>query len=88
MRATRFGWAGENGFAEVDFGPGDYQYKRQLSTTQRMLERGVIAGASCPAPCAARNTHVRATIERLPQERIAALPGKAMRKLDLMRALA
>ena len=28
---------------KVDFGPGDYQYKRQLSTGQRMLERGVVA---------------------------------------------
>jgi hypothetical protein len=31
---------------------------------------------------------LRAGIERLPQPRLAALPGKAMRKLDLMRALA
>jgi hypothetical protein len=30
---------------------------------------------------------LRTRLERLPQPRLAALPGKAMRRLDLMRAL-
>jgi len=81
-------WAAENGFAEVDFGAGDYQYKRQLSTTQRMLERGVMAGASLSGALRRTEHALRARIERVPQARLAALPGKAMRKLDLMRALA
>lgn len=81
------GWAGDNGITEIDFGPGDYQYKRQLSTGQRMLERGVIAGNSWSATVRRAEHAIRARLERLPQERIAALPGKAMRKLDLMRAL-
>ena len=82
------GWAGEHGLSEVDFGPGDYQYKRQLSTTQRMLERGVIAGASVSGLVRRGELALRAGIERLPNPRLAALPGKAMRRLDLMRALA
>jgi CelD/BcsL family acetyltransferase involved in cellulose biosynthesis len=81
-------WAAENGFAEVDFGTGDYQYKRQLSTTQRMLDRGVMAGASWSGAVRRTQHALRARIERLPQARLASLPGKAMRKLDLMRALA
>jgi CelD/BcsL family acetyltransferase involved in cellulose biosynthesis len=81
------GWAGDNGVAEVDFGVGDYQYKRQLSTTQRMLERGVIAGATWSGAMRRAEHAVRARIERLPHAHFAALPGKAMRRMDLMRAL-
>lgn len=81
------GWAADNGIAEVDFGPGDYQYKRQLSTGQRMLGYGVIAGASASGLLRQTTYAMRAGIERVPHTRIAALPGKAMRRLDLMRAL-
>jgi CelD/BcsL family acetyltransferase involved in cellulose biosynthesis len=81
-------WAANNGFAEVDFGVGDYQFKRQLSTSQRMLARGVIAGTSLSGAVRHAEHAVRAGIERLPQPRLAALPGKAMRRLDLVRALA
>lgn len=81
-------WAAEHGFAEVDFGAGDYQYKRQLSTIQRMLERGVIAGASWSGAVRRAEHALRAHIETLPQPRLAALPGKVMRRIDLVRALA
>jgi CelD/BcsL family acetyltransferase involved in cellulose biosynthesis len=81
-------WAAEHGFAEVDFGTGDYQYKRQLSTTQRQLEHGVIAGASWSGAVRRAEHALRTRLENLPQPRLAALPGKAMRRLDLMRALA
>lgn len=81
------GWAGENAIAEVDFGPGGYQYKRQLSTSQRMLAFGVISGASVSGALRRTQYSVRAGLERLPQARVAALPGKAMRRLDLIRAL-
>jgi CelD/BcsL family acetyltransferase involved in cellulose biosynthesis len=81
------GWAGDNGVAELDFGPGDYQYKRQLSTGQRMLERGVVAGASWSGAVRRVQNFVRANVERWPSPPLAALPGKAMRRLDLMRAL-
>jgi CelD/BcsL family acetyltransferase involved in cellulose biosynthesis len=81
------GWAGDSGIAEIDFGPGDYQFKRQLSTGQRMLERGVVAGSSWSATVRRMEHAVREQFERLPQPRLAELPGKAMRRLDLMRAL-
>lgn len=81
------GWAGENGVAEVDFGPGDYQYKRQLSTTQRMLEHGVVTGLSLSGAVRRAELAVRTNVERLNNAKIATLPGKAMRRIDLMRAL-
>lgn len=81
------GWAGDNGLREVDFGPGDYQFKRQLATGQRMLQRGVVAGASFAGALRRAEYAARARIERLPQPRLAALPGKAMRRIDLLRAL-
>jgi CelD/BcsL family acetyltransferase involved in cellulose biosynthesis len=81
------GWAGDNGLREVDFGPGDYQFKRQLSTSQRTLERGVVTGGSLAGALRCTEYALRARIERLPHRRIAALPGKAMRRLDLVRAL-
>jgi len=81
------GWAGDNDISEVDFGPGDYQYKRQLSTTQRMLLHGVVAGPSFSGVMRRGVQTLRSGIERLPNAKIAALPGKAMRRLDLMRAL-
>lgn len=81
------GWAADNGYAEVDFGPGDYQYKRQLSTTQRTLRRGVVEAGSWSGAVRRVEHAVRAHMERLPQQKLAELPGKAMRRLDLMRAL-
>lgn len=80
-------WAAGNGFAEVDFGPGDYQYKRQLSTGQRQLEWGCVAGLSLSGAVRRAEYALRASVERLPDPRVAALPGKAMRRVDLMRGL-
>lgn len=82
------GWAGENGVREIDFGPGDYRYKRQLATTQRALAWGVVAGASVSGLMRRAQYALRTQLERAPSARLAALPGKAMRRLDLMRALA
>jgi CelD/BcsL family acetyltransferase involved in cellulose biosynthesis len=81
------GWAADHGIAEVDFGPGDYQYKRQLSTSQRMLGYGVVSGTSFSGMMRRTTYAVRNGLERTPHTRLAALPGKAMRRLDLMRAL-
>lgn len=90
VQLTRWliGWAADKGLAEVDFGPGDYQYKRQLASTQRMLERGVASRLSLSGMVRSAEHALRTHIERLPQPTLAALPGKAMRRLDLMRALA
>lgn len=80
-------WAADNGFAEVDFGAGDTQYKRQLATSQRMLAWGAATRLSWSGAVRTTQFALRAGIEKLPHKNIAALPGKAMRKLDLLRAL-
>lgn len=78
-------WAADNGLDEVDFGPGDYQYKRQLSTGQRMLAWGSAAGPSVSGLVRRAAYAARARIER--GGRFAALPGKAMRRIDVLRGL-
>lgn len=80
-------WAAGQGLSEVDFGIGDYQFKRHLSTGQRMLEWGAQSRPSLSAVVRQAQFAVRARVEALPQKRLAALPGKAMRRLDLMRGL-
>lgn len=82
------GWAGDNAIAEVDFGPGEYRYKRQLATAERAIMHGVAATTSWSGAIRRGEYALRARIERMPEPRLAALPGKAMRKLDLIRALA
>jgi len=81
-------WAAEQGVAEVDFGPGDYQYKRQLATGQRILAWGALTRPSLSGIARSASFALRAGVEKLPQARVAALAGKAMRRFDLMRALA
>lgn len=81
-------WAAGEGLSEVDFGVGDYQFKRHLTTGQRALAWGVLGRASMSATLRRAEIGVRARLEALPNPKLAALPGKAMRRLDLMRALA
>ena len=81
-------WAAGQGLAEVDFGVGDYQFKRHLCTAQRPLEWGAATRPSWSGALRRAQIGLRSRIEALPQKKLAALPGKAMRRLDLMRALA
>jgi CelD/BcsL family acetyltransferase involved in cellulose biosynthesis len=81
-------WAADQGIREVDFGSGDYQFKRQLATTQRSLVWGAASRPSWSGAVRQAEFAVRAGLERSANPRLAALPGKAMRRLDLMRALA
>lgn len=80
-------WAAQNGLSEVDFGGGDYQFKRHLATGQRRIEWGSLARPSWSGAVRDAEFALRARMERMPQERFATLPGKAMRRLDLMRGL-
>lgn len=81
-------WAGDNGHSEVDFGPGGYQYKRQLATGQRELTSGAASGPTLSGLARRAAYAARAQLERAPQKALAELPGKAMRRIDLMRGLA
>ncbi len=81
-------WAAEHGVDEVDFGPGEYQYKRQLSSGQRMLSWGTASGPSLSGLVRRAAYATRARVERVRNTQLAGLPGKAMRRVDVMRGLA
>jgi CelD/BcsL family acetyltransferase involved in cellulose biosynthesis len=87
---TRFmvEWAADNGYAAVDFGTGDYRYKREFGNPAGALGWGYIGGASLAAALRGVEFTGRGLLERLPVAAIAAAPGKLMRRLDVMRGLA
>jgi CelD/BcsL family acetyltransferase involved in cellulose biosynthesis len=81
-------WAADNGFSEVDFGAGDYRYKRELTTTTRQLAWGFLARPSLAGAVRAAECAARAYAEKHPNwGRWSELPGKAMRRLDAERGL-
>jgi CelD/BcsL family acetyltransferase involved in cellulose biosynthesis len=87
---TRFlvEWAADNGFVEVDFGPGDYRYKREFGEPGRELGWGYAGRPSVSASIRAIELGGRRIVEAVPITSLAAIPGKIMRRLDVMRGLA
>jgi CelD/BcsL family acetyltransferase involved in cellulose biosynthesis len=72
---------------ELDIGPIDYGYKSRFTDVLRPVGHGFV-GAPGPATLVrAAEYGVRRAAERLPLGRVSAWPGKAMRRLDLWRAL-
>jgi CelD/BcsL family acetyltransferase involved in cellulose biosynthesis len=80
-------WAADNGFAEVDFGPGESQYKRVLTLTQRELGRGFVATASFSGLLRKAEYAACTWARRIPSATWAELPSKAMRRMDVLRGL-
>ena len=80
-------WAAEQGLAELDLGPGDYRFKVSLANRRRPVGHGYV-GRFAPATLVrAAEYGVRQVVEALPLGRFSELPGKAMRRLDVLRAL-
>lgn len=80
-------WMPDAGYSRLDLGCGDYRFKRELSNIQVRTGYGFV-GTPSPATLARKLAYsLRGAAERLPLGRASALPGKAMRRLDLMRAL-
>ncbi len=80
-------WAADRGMAELDLGPGDYRFKLSLANVQRPIGHG-FGGRLAPATLVrAVEYGVRSAAEALPLGRLSALPGKAMRRMDLRRGL-
>jgi CelD/BcsL family acetyltransferase involved in cellulose biosynthesis len=74
-------------YRELDFGPVDYGFKARFANVQRPVGHG-FTGAPSPAMLMrAAQYGVRRAAERLPLGRASAWPGKAMRRMDLLRAL-
>jgi CelD/BcsL family acetyltransferase involved in cellulose biosynthesis len=80
-------WAPGHGVRELDLGPGDYRFKQSLANVKRDVAHGYIGRPSAAALARGAAYRVRATAEALPLGRFSALPGKAMRRLDLIRSL-
>lgn len=80
-------WGAVQGHREMDLGPGDYRFKLQLANRTRELAHGFVGRPSPATLVRSAQYGVRNAAEALPLGRVSALPGKAMRRLDLWRGL-
>lgn len=81
-------WAADNGYRAVDFGIGDYRYKREFGEPIGALGWGFVSRPSLAATLRGLEFSGRSLLESTPIGAIAAAPGKVMRRLDVMRGLA
>jgi CelD/BcsL family acetyltransferase involved in cellulose biosynthesis len=80
-------WMDGQPYERMDFGPGDYRFKRELSNARQGVMHGFV-GVPSPATLVRGAAYgVRRAAEALPLGPVSALPGKAMRRLDLLRGL-
>jgi CelD/BcsL family acetyltransferase involved in cellulose biosynthesis len=80
-------WMDGRPYSRLDLGCGDYRFKRELSNRQVHTGYGFV-GTPSPATLVRSVAYgLRGAAESLPLGRASALPGKAMRRLDLLRAL-
>ncbi len=71
----------------LDLGAGDYRFKREFSNARQTVVFGFL-GSPSPATFVRQAAYgVRHMAESLPLGRMSELPGKAMRRLDLLRGL-
>jgi CelD/BcsL family acetyltransferase involved in cellulose biosynthesis len=80
-------WAAAEGMHELDLGPGDYRFKRSLANRTREVAHGFVGRPSGATLARSAAYGVRAVLEALPLGSASALPGKAMRRLDVLRSL-
>lgn len=80
-------WGAARGITEVDLGPGDYRFKLSLRSGVRPLGYGFVGRASASTAARWAQFRVRDAAEALPLGRWSHLPGKAMRRMDLLRTL-
>lgn len=81
-------WAGSNGIVEVDFGAGDYRYKREFANSERRYLWGFLAPPNLSGALRGLAYRGRSLIEALPPGPLAEAPGKLMRRIDVVRGLA
>lgn len=80
-------WMDDTPYTSIDFGPGEYRFKRQLSNAECLMGHGFVGRPGASALVRSAAYGIRETAERLPLGKVSALPGKAMRRYDLIRAL-
>ena len=80
-------WAAARGMAELDLGPGDYRFKLSLANRTRAVTYGFVGLPSAASFVRGATYRLRDLAEAMPLGAASALPGKAMRRLDLIRSL-
>ena len=74
--------------AEFDLGAGDYRFKQSLASVAARGRLRLCGPRLAPATAVRAAAYgVRDAAEALPLGRASAWPGKAMRRIDLMRGL-
>ena len=74
-------------YRRLDLGAGDYRFKRELSNRQQMVSFGFMGAPSVSTLARKAVYRVRDIAESLPLGPVSALPGKAMRRIDVLRGL-
>jgi CelD/BcsL family acetyltransferase involved in cellulose biosynthesis len=80
-------WMDSSPWSIFDLGAGDYEFKLRLSNSRRTVAHGYVGRPSPAAFVRAAEYGVRSAAERLQLGAISDLPGKAMRRMDILRAL-
>ena len=80
-------WMDKTPYDRLDLGYGDYRFKRELANSQVGVMHGFVGLPSTATFVRHAAYGVRSAAEALPLGPISALPGKAMRRLDLIRGL-
>jgi len=80
-------WMDKTPYDRLDLGYGDYRFKRELANTQVEIMHGFVGLPSTATFVRHAAYGVRRAAESLPLGPVSALPGKAMRRLDLIRGL-
>lgn len=80
-------WMDEAPYDRLDLGAGDYRFKRELANRQVEVAHGFVGSPSAAALMRQAAYGLRRVAETLPLGSVSELPGKAMRRLDLLRGL-
>jgi CelD/BcsL family acetyltransferase involved in cellulose biosynthesis len=80
-------WMDATPYRRLDLGAGDYRFKREFSNLITPVSHGFVGAASPVALVRHAAYALRSAAEALPLGPVSELPGKAMRRLDLIRGL-
>ena len=80
-------WMDDTPYTAIDYGPGDYRFKKQLANAQCVIGHGFVGRPGAASLIRGAAYGIREAAERLPLGRVSELPGKAMRRYDLIRGL-
>jgi len=80
-------WMDTAPYSRLDLGAGDYRFKRELANAEVEVGHGFVGGLTAAAMMREAAYGLRRVAESLPLGQFSELPGKAMRRLDLLRGL-